>query len=176
MRTRRTSFVDSDILATFGPAPALVALAAVAVGAVTGEWVPTLTIVGIAVVAYAGFLAGLTESKKAEEEQAGATSVEGASLELVDILPAPLDPVIIRVVGAQGVCALGFRPGLTWAVDRQGQLSSPLCRPAVAALGELLQGQQSNGHALATACRCPLGDRSVEFEVLRPQREPALVA
>lgn len=86
-------------------------------------------------------------------------------LELLDRVPAPPRPATIEVVGSKGVCALGYGPGRTWAINENGHLSSPLCRPGVVALSPALQAMKRGEPGGEVACLCPLGGRQVSFAV-----------
>ena len=87
-------------------------------------------------------------------------------LALVDEIPsAPILPVAVGVAGASGGCPLGFRPGQTWAIDADGHISRPLCRPAVDALATLLPTLTKETWEHGIPCRCPMGDREVVFAV-----------
>ena len=90
----------------------------------------------------------------------------GGELELVDeIASASILPVTVGVAGATGGCPLGFRPGQSWAIDADGHISRPLCRPAVDALATLLPTLSKEDWEHGIPCRCPIGDREVVFAV-----------
>jgi len=90
----------------------------------------------------------------------------GGELELVDeIASAPILPVTVGVAGATGGCPLGFRPGQSWAIDADGHISRPLCRPAVDALATLLPTLTGDDWEYGIPCRCPLEGREVVFAV-----------
>ena len=90
----------------------------------------------------------------------------GGELELVDeIASASILPVTVGVAGATGGCPLGFRPGQSWAIDADGHISRPLCRPAVDALASLLPTLTRDDWEHGIPCRCPMADREVVFAV-----------
>lgn len=87
-------------------------------------------------------------------------------LELMERLPAPSDPLLIRVVATSDLCPLGFRQGDTWVLDQTGFLSTPICLPAARSLTALLQSPEAgDGHPVS--CHCPLGQRDVVFAAAR---------
>ena len=87
-------------------------------------------------------------------------------LELIDEIPSsPILPVTVGVAGATGGCPLGFRPGQRWGIDADGQISRPLCRPAVDALESLIPTLTEDDWEHGIPCRCPMGDREVVFEI-----------
>jgi uncharacterized repeat protein (TIGR04076 family) len=69
------------------------------------------------------------------------------------------------VRSVDGVCPLGFRPGKTWSVERDGHMSHPLCRPAVEAISQALWEFNEEAMEAGISCRCPLGDRNMVFSV-----------
>lgn len=95
------------------------------------------------------------------------TAVAAPELELMDRVPAPSEPITVRVVRASGTCPLGFRPGSWWTIDEAGHVSSPLCRPAVAALNPALGRSMETTGEGPVSCHCPLGDREVAFAFSR---------
>ena len=119
-----------------------------------------------------GIIMAPVPSERATEEMVGLAAAETATavlrpeLELMDAVPVtPLSPVTIRVVGATGVCPLGYRPGHTWVIGDDGHLSRPLCKPAVIALSSMLRALSREGVKLRVPCYCPMGDREVAFAV-----------
>ena len=129
-----------------------------------------------------GIIMAPLSSERATEEMMGlaaaetATAVVRPELELMDAVPvAPLSPVTISVVGATGVCPLGFRPGHTWVIGDDGHLSRPLCQPAVTAISSMLRLLSREGVKLRVPCYCPFGDREVAFGVDEEESaQPAL--
>jgi len=69
------------------------------------------------------------------------------------------------IYGPLGIAALGFRPGKTWSVERDGHLLHPLCRPAVEAISKALWEFDEEDMEAGISCRCPLGDRNMVFSV-----------
>ena len=87
-------------------------------------------------------------------------------LEWIDTIPsAPSAPVAVRVTHVSGGCAMGYLPGNTWVVDRNGHLSRPLCNAAARALGLLLDDDPDLDGKRQVDCDCPLAEREVRFEV-----------
>lgn len=84
------------------------------------------------------------------------TAAQPQGVEMLDRLPPPPEPVLVCVVGARGFCPLGFHPGTAWAISEQGQLSSPLCRPAVEAVSAVIRQWPTQGPEPITACHCSL--------------------
>ena len=107
------------------------------------------------------------DAKRLGLEVEGAAALAGGpELELMDTLPvAPFASLTIEITRDIGVCPLGFRRGDAWIVAGDGRISRQLCRPAVTALGSMLQATQNGGPEQEVACRCPLGDRQVLFAV-----------
>ena len=176
MRPEREFFSDGALVLTGGTAILVIILIAF-LGTI--ETVPGQAIAVIAVLLAifllmvgVGIVVAPTVSERATEEMMGlaaadtGTAVVRPELELMDAVPvAPLSPVTIRVVGATGVCALGFRPGHTWVIGDDGHLSRPLCQPAVVAVSSMLRSVSTKGAKLRVPCYCPLGNREVAFAV-----------
>ncbi len=176
MRPEREFFSDGTLVLTGGTAILVIILIAF-LG--TRETVPGQAIAVIAVllaifllVVGVGIIVAPTAREQATKEMMGlaaadtGTAVVRPVLELMDAVPvAPLSPVTISVVGARGVCPLGFRPGHTWVIGDDGHLSRPLCQPAVTALSSMLRSVSTKGAKLRVPCYCPLGNREVAFAV-----------
>ncbi len=176
MRPERELFSDGALVLTGGTAILVIILIAF-LG--TRETVPGQAIAVIAVLLAifllmvgVGIVVAPTVSERATEEMMGlaaadtGTALVRPELELMDALPeGPLSPVTISVVGARGVCPLGFRPGHTWVIGDDGHLSRPLCQPAVTALSSMLRSVSTKGAKLRVPCYCPLGNREVAFAV-----------
>jgi hypothetical protein len=186
MRPEREFFSDGALVLTGGTAILVIILIAF-LG--TREIVPGQGIAVIAVllsifllVVGTGMIMAPTASEGATEEMMGlaaadtGTAVVRPELELMDAVPVPLlSPVTIRVVGATGVCALGFRPGHTWVIGEDGHLSRPLCQPAVVAVSSMLRSLSTEEVKLEVPCQCPLGNREVAFAVQEEESaQPAL--
>lgn len=155
------------LLPILGPLPAVAAVLAIGL---LGSPLPVLAISAFVVIAYAALLAGVAEAARVQVEPAGAVLAGlRPALELMDTIPLAAGPAAIGVAGATGVCPLGYRPGCTWALDRGGHLTPQLCLPAVAALGRALSGLAAGDGEARAVCRCPLGDRAVEFSASRSQ-------
>ena len=154
----------------------LFAVVVIAVLAVTADAQGVATLAGLLIVFLVVIMVPLAtylvsrerqDSKRLELKFEGAAaSAGGPELELMDMLPvAPLAPVTIGITRDIGVCPLGFRRGDAWFVDSDGHISRPLCRPAISALGSMLQATQNAGQEQEVACLCPLSDRKVLFAV-----------
>jgi len=108
---------------------------------------------------------------RGKKAKTGAEVFEGdaatPALELMDeLFTPPLGEATIGVVrSVDGVCPLGFRPGKTWSVERDGHLLHPLCRPAVEAISKALLEFDEEDIEAGISCRCPLGDRNMVFSV-----------
>lgn len=87
----------------------------------------------------------------------------------VTALDAAFGPGEIMAVGRLGPCPLGYRPGQMWHIASGGELSSPLCWPALEAVQPLLAGLPDTAGCTA-GCRCPLGDGTVVFATHQPQK------
>lgn len=88
-------------------------------------------------------------------------------LELMEEVGLPAVPATIRVVGARGVCPLGFGMSSTWKVDGEGRIRPWLCRPAVNALSPALESLLADGGGGSVSCSCPLGDRVLSFALAK---------
>ena len=176
MRPEREFFSDGALVLTGGTAILVILLIAF-LGTretVSGQAIAVIAVllaIFLLVVGMGIILAPMT-SERATEVMMGlaaaetATAVVRPELELMDAVPvAPLSPVTIGVVGAKGVCPLGFRPGHTWVIGDDGHLSRPLCQPAVTALSSMLRSVSTKGAKLRVPCHCPLGNREVAFAV-----------
>ena len=187
MRPEKEFLSDRALVLTGGTAILVIILIAF-LG--TREAVPGQAIAVIAVllaifllVVGVGIVVAPTASERATEEMMGlatadtGTAVVRPELELMDAVPvAPLSPVTISVVGATGVCPLGFRPGHTWVIGDDGHLSRPLCQPAVVAVSSMLQSVSTKGAKLRVPCYCPLGNREVAFAVQEEESAPPALA
>lgn len=170
MHAREPTLSRMVPLVAMGAAPPLVLIWAMMTA---GPALPVVTLLGMTLVWYAAALGGLTEeakvqaARRAAQEAAARAAAAEPQLELVEVLPIPSVAMAFGVVSAMGVCPLGFRPGSTWAIDEEGHLSRPLCRPAVAAVLDI------SSQGAEASCRCPLGDRALIFAL---QRDMALAA
>ncbi len=186
MRPEREFLSDKALILTGGTTILVIMLIAF-LG--TSEIVPGQGIAVIAVlltifllVVGTGVIMAPLASERGTDEMVGlaaaetTTAVVRPELELMDAVPvAPLSPVTIRVVGATGVCALGFRPGHTWVIGDDGHLSRPLCQPAVVAVSSMLRSPSTERVKLRVPCSCPLGNREVAFAVQEEESaQPAL--
>ena len=152
------------------------AVAVIAVLAVTADAQGVATLAGLLIVFLVVIMVPLATymvSRERQDEQrwelkfeGAAASAGGPELELMDMFPvAPLAPVTIGITREIGVCPLGFRRGDTWFVDSDGHISRQLCRPAITALGSLLQATHNGLTEQEVPCRCPLSDRQLLFAV-----------
>ncbi len=168
MRMLSTSRSNLDLLLLFGPLPALVALAAAAVI----QAVPLLTVLAIAIVAYAVLVAGTLEARKDTRTATLAAPAERRpALELMNTIPLVIAQATIGVASTTGVCPLGFRQGSTWAIHQDGNLTHPLCRPAVEALSPLLRAGATGQAGTQVACQCPFADQEVVFSIAMDRRQ-----
>ncbi len=139
------------------------------VNATTG-WAPGLVASGRRATTVPAELAWPAEGRRLEETQhrwaALAAIAPRGELELMERLPAPSVPLLIRVVATSDLCPLGFRQGDTWVLDQTGYLSTPICLPAARSLTTLLQSPQA-GEGHPVSCHCPLGERDVVFAAAR---------
>ena len=88
-----------------------------------------------------------------------------AELSLVGRVPAPGQPVALRVLASKGQCAWGYKESDRWSVDPDGLVSSPFCRAAAVSLAAALGAPAPEpGGECPLACRCPLAGREVTFE------------
>jgi uncharacterized repeat protein (TIGR04076 family) len=74
---------------------------------------------------------------------------------------------IVATIGTTGECALGYLVGDTWAVSQNGYLSHSLCSVALEAIASKSAKWTGlgEGEKATAACKCPLKDRQVTFEV-----------
>ena len=149
------------MLTLFGPLPALVALAV----ATAVEAVPMPSLLAIAIIAYAVLVAGTMEARKDARKNNMAAPSARPSLELMNTIPLATATAIIEVARSTGECPLGFNQRSAWIVYKDGQLTYPLCRPAVEALGPVLRGGIPEADKTEIPCQCPLSDREVVFTV-----------
>ena len=154
----------------------LFAVAVIAALAVTAGAPGVATLAGLLIVFLVAIMVPLATYSVSRERQdakrwelnveGAAASAAGPELELMDMLPdAPLAPVAIRITKEIGVCPLGFRKGDAWFVDSDGHISRQLCRPAITALGPMLQATRNALPEQEVPCRCPLSDRQLLFAV-----------
>jgi uncharacterized MnhB-related membrane protein len=94
-------------------------------------------------------------------------AISWAQPHLVERFPAPINSARIEVREAPGSCPFGFAPQTTWNVDRDGRLSSIICRGATAAIIPVLQDSALPvGDSESVVCRCPFGEQHcLIFEV-----------
>ncbi|MBI4198410.1 MAG: hypothetical protein HY533_04805 [Chloroflexi bacterium] len=161
MTPQRGAFSGWEPVMLLGPLPGLAAVAALVL--VSG--IPTVTVLGVALIAYAVLWAGVTEAKAAAKSQ---VAVEERALELQDIVPISGFAATITVTQEVGFCPLGFRPGQTWQVDEYGKVSRPLCRPAMTALALGLEEAARGAPGDQVSCRCPLKQGEVVFAIGSP--------
>ncbi len=186
MRSERKFFSNGVLVLTGGTAILVIMLVAFlgTIETVPGQGTAVIAVllaIFLLVVGMGIIMAPLA-SEQATEEMVGlaaaetATAVVRPELELMDAVPvAPLSPITLRVVGATGVCALGFRPGHTWVIGDDGHLSRPLCQPAVVAVSSMLRSLSTERVKQRAPCYCPLGNRKVEFAVQEEESaQPAL--
>ena len=154
----------------------LFAVAVIAALAVTAGAPGVATLAGVLIVFLVAIMVPLATYSVSRERQdakrweldveGAAASSAGPELELMDMLPdAPLAPFTIGITRAIGVCPLGFRRGDAWFVGSDGHISRQMCRPAITALGSILQATHNAGLDQEVACLCPLIDRQVLFAV-----------
>jgi uncharacterized repeat protein (TIGR04076 family) len=163
MTTQRGVFSGWEPVTLLGPLPGLAAVAALVL--VSG--IPTVTVLGVALIAYGVLWAGVTEAKAAAPGRATAVPEEPA-LELLDSISVAGVAATIMVAREVGVCPLGFRQGQTWHVDDEGNLSRPLCRPAVTVLASALEAAGRGASGAQVSCRCPLKQGEVVFAIGSP--------
>lgn len=93
------------------------------------------------------------------------------ALELVPSIAAQRAARSVEVTAAVGICPRGFKEGDRITVERDGTLSPPICRTAVAALIPALEAGEegSNGAVCQVSCLCPLAMRHLTFSIGREQ-------
>ena len=92
-------------------------------------------------------------------------------LDLVHSVAAQPSPRLIEVTAEIGICPRGFKSGDLITVGRDGTLSRPICRSAVAALNPALEAgaESGNGSEAQVSCLCPLPMRHLTFSIGREQ-------
>lgn len=70
-------------------------------------------------------------------------------------------PFAVEVSEQTGQCPLGLDQGDAWTVSGQGNVSSPVCQPAAAAMSRIVS--VGPGAGTSAFCECPLGRNSVRF-------------
>lgn len=93
------------------------------------------------------------------------------ALELMPSVAAQPTSRSIEVTAAVGICPRGFKEGDRITVGRDGTLSRPICRTAVAALNPAMEAgaESSNGPQCQVSCLCPLAMRHLTFSIGREQ-------
>ena len=90
--------------------------------------------------------------------------------DMMSRVTAPGTPCTVGISGAKGQGPLGFMQEDVWEVDADGQLSYPLCPPAVEAIGPLLKrialGRDFDSRG---ECRCPHVECRLSFVVHSPK-------
>lgn len=90
--------------------------------------------------------------------------------DMVSQTEAPGTQCRIGISGSSGVCPLGFMEEDVWSVDELGNLSFPLCVPAVEALRPvLIQVSEGRDFDTRAECQCPHADCRVSFVVHCPK-------
>ena len=78
----------------------------------------------------------------------------------------------VAVTGSWGSCPYGFKVGDVFHIDQRGALLAPLCQTAFDALEQAATMSPEEGNQSA-GCRCPLGDRQLEFSLKFDTVSPA---
>lgn len=85
-------------------------------------------------------------------------------LSLVDRVPAPGQPMALRVLASKGACAWGYREANRWIIHTDGLIRPRFCRSAAASFAAALQlPALEPGEECPLTCRCPLAAREVTF-------------